>query len=162
MKKTMTRFLSLALALCMIFTGSTLVSATDAHTSPDEKIDGTFLFDVLRISHIEWDQVATSNGNRAWNDYFDTTEEDPAYRVWVENTGDHSFTVYVKRGSASSDDIMSGPHTVAPGDQICLDYSTDNKGNKPGRRWVVINPIGGNDFEAHVRVRIAPSTGELG
>lgn len=171
------RFLSITLALTMLFACVSAASAasvippdgiTDTTTStastaaPDNPIDGTRIFDILRISHIVMDQTATSNGTRAWSDYFDTTDEDPAYRVWVENTGDHSIKLYVKRGSASSDDIMAGPITIAAGESDYVELTTDNATNKPGRRWVVINPIAGNSFEATVRVRIAPSLGELG
>lgn len=158
----MKKSLFFILAVAMLFACVTTSSATVNVAAPDEEFDGTLVFDVLRISHIVLQQTVNNDGNRAWNDYFDTTDEDPAYRVWVENTGDHPFKVYVKRGSASSNDIMGEPMTIAPGKNDYVTMTTDNEGNSPGRRWVVINPIQGNDFKATVRVRIAPSFDELG
>lgn len=133
----------------------------DPMLAPDEEIDNPF-FDQLRYSHIVMDETAYSNGNSSWIKSFDTTKEDPTYRVWVYNTGSNAFQIYVKRTSASSQDIMAGPITLNPGAQIEIERSTDNAGNTFGRRWVVLNPIGGNSFSADVRVRIAPSFDELG
>ncbi|MEZ3418884.1 MAG: hypothetical protein K1W08_15635 [Lachnospiraceae bacterium] len=158
----MKKIFSLTLAIAMLFACATSASATSNVASPDKEIDGTFIFDVLRVSHLVLNQTATSNGTRSWSDYFDTTEEDPTYRVWIDNTGDYPIQVYVKRGSASSSDIMDGPKEIAAGEQGTVELTTDNDGNNPGRRWVVINPIKGNPFEATVRVRIAPSFSELG
>lgn len=134
---------------------------TEPVLAPDEEIDNPF-FDQLRYSHIVMDEEASSNGNSSWIKSFDTTKEDPTYRVWISNTGSNAFQIYVKRTSASSQDIMAGPITLNPGDQIEIERSTDNAGNSFGRRWVVLNPISGNRFSADVRVRIAPSFSELG
>ena len=132
--------------------------------APDKEIDGTLIFDNLRTSHIVMDENVTVSGESAWYKSFNTTKEDPSYRVWIKNTGIYTFRVYVKRTSASSQDIMAGPIDLASGESTSIELTTDNyeDGNKPGRRWVVLDPINGNNISATVRVRIAPSLTELG
>lgn len=142
----------------------TVDSGTGIH---DQKIDGTLNPDILRVSHLGIDQIATSNGTSSWYDYFDTTDENPTYYVWIDNTGDSSIQAVVKRGDFSDNDNMIDPVTIVPGEQYTLEMTTGNEGNSPGRRWVVINPVSGNAFEANafeanVQVRILPSFGEVG
>lgn len=143
--------------------GDSVTAPMESNTyAPDQEIDGTLNFDSPRISRLVIDQIATSNGKSAWYDYFDTTDENPTYRVWIDNTGDYSIQLVIKRGDFDSNDNMLDPVTIAPGKQYSISMTTDNEGNSPGRRWVVINPISGNAFEANVQVRIAPSFSELG
>lgn len=128
----------------------------------DEEIDGTKVFDTARISHIVLDKVAITNGDSSWASSFRTTDTDPAYRVWIHNTGSEPIQVYVKRDNPSTGQVQVGPVTIPAGESRTYDRTTDNGNNYPGIRWVVINPIRGGEIRAEVRVRIAPSLTELG
>ncbi len=157
----MKRFLLLNLILILLFPCTTSAFASPSASSLGEDIDNSVISDDLHEFHIVLDQEVVSNGTRAWYDFFDTTDEDPSYRIDIENTGVSSIRVYVKRGDVSSNDIMAGPMTIAPGDEDCVELTTDNDGNHPGRRWLVIDPVAGEPFEATLCVRIAPSFDEL-
>ena len=135
------------------------ISNSSNYDTPDTEIDGTSIFNDISTARLGIDQIATSNGTSAWYDYFVTTDDCPAYHVMIENTGEYSIQVLVKRGNASSRDVMAGPKTIAPGEQCIIEMTTDNEGNSPGRRWIVINPNkDGDAFEANVQVRTASSS----
>lgn len=139
---------------------TSVISYSDSDV--DEEIDGTKVFDTARISHIVMDQVAITNGDSSWASSFRTTDTDPAYRVWIHNTGSEPIQIYVKKDNPSTGQIQVGPVTIPAGESRTYDRTTDNANNNPGIRWVIINPIRGGEIRAEVRVRIAPSMTELG
>ncbi len=155
-------------ALCFTILASACAASTAAETEGDPgvvdvTIDeelGRQLFEKQRSSKIVFSDTISGSGNRSEGCDFEYTKTECYYRVYVENTGDAPFTIKVLKDDASGT-VQAGPVTVQPGDKHWFDKKGDTSMLGSKTRYVEINPVKGQPFEAFVRVRIASSNADL-
>lgn len=166
MKKLFSLGMIFVLCFTMLASACAASTAAEAESDPgvvDEAIDeelGRQLFEKQRSSQIVYNGTISGNGNRSEGCDFEYTKTENYYRVYVENTGDAPFTVKVLKDDASGT-VQAGPVTVQPGDKHWFDKKGDTSLLGSKTRYVEINPVKGQPFEAFVRVRIASSNADL-
>jgi len=89
---------------------------------------------------------------------FNTSTGEPFYKVWVENTSTHSYTVTVTKDSPSG--ATQATFTVAAGTQNEVRMNSSTGG--VGTRYVNVTSTGGYALQGTVSVRIATTSSELG
>ncbi|MCI9483414.1 MAG: hypothetical protein HFH27_03010 [Clostridiaceae bacterium] len=153
------------LCFTMLASGCTASTAAETEGDPgvvDVTIDeelGRQLFEKQRSTSIVYSDTISGSGNGSKGCEFKYTKTENYYRVYVENTGDAPFVVRVRKDDGYGA-VQAGPVTMQPGDKHWFDMEGDTSMLGSKTRYVEINPVKGQPFEAFVRVRIASSNTE--
>lgn len=155
--------------LCFTILASACAALTTAETEGDQGVVdeaigeelGRQLFEKQQSTSIVYSETISGSGNNSMGCEFKYTKAENYYRVYVENTGDAPFVARVRKDDGYGA-VQAGPVTMQPGDKHWFDMEGDTSLLGSKTRYVEINPVIGQPFEASVRVRIASSNDGLG
>lgn len=101
--------------------------------------------------------VSLNNPTGSQSNGFETTAAESYFKVWIDNTSAHKYTVVVTSGSTSGPQV--GYTTVAAGTE---GYIYSNGSVSPGDYWVSVTSSDGYALSGRLAVRRASSQLELG
>ena len=139
------KFISLFLGLCLTLSCALSIPASaQVPTS--------------RSSQLCLDTPFEGNGDQGKEILFPIRPQEPWYRVWVQNTGDHTIYFEVRHGDKYGPLQTPEPIDLEPGEQTSLVFLSLQGGTK----CVYVSSYYGYPFEGIVRVRSASTEEELG
>ena len=139
------KFISLFLGLCLTLSCALSIPASaQVPTS--------------RSSQLRLDTSFDGNGDEGKEILFPILSQEPWYRVWVQNTGDHTIYVQVLHGDKYGP--LQTPELIdlEPGEQTSLVFLSLQGGTK----CFYVSSYYGYPFEGIVRVRSTSTEEELG
>ena len=145
MQMKLRKFISLLLGLCL--TLSCVLSMPASAQVP-----------IRRASQLRLDTSFDGNGDEGKEILFPILPQEPWYRVWVQNTGDHTIYFQVLHGDKYGP--LQTPELIdlEPGEQTSLVFLSLQGGTK----CFYVSSYYGYPFEGIVRVRSASTEEELG